>query len=101
MWIEFNSKRPFAIKLYVGGINAVSGEPEGEDLATKLRQKVRLEEGKCVQNYIVTGPSAQKWIDGVATATGKVMQFVAAPAGTGYSVEAQLTGKDSVAGLPI
>jgi ubiquitin len=62
-----------------------------------LRRKMRLEEGKSVQDYIVTG--FQLWLDGIATLDGKVMQFVATPVGSGYSVEAQLTGRDSVAGL--
>jgi ubiquitin len=39
------------------------------------------------------------WLDGIATLDGKVMQFVATPVGSGYSVDAQLTGRDSVAGL--
>lgn len=32
-------------------------------------------------------------------ADGKVSQFVAAPVGSGYSVEAQITGQESVAGI--
>lgn len=38
-------------------------------------------------------------MDGVATPDGKVMQFVATPVGTSYSVEAQVTGKDRIAGM--
>jgi ubiquitin len=97
MWINFKSSRPFAVKIHAGGINAVSGERQPEDLSTMLRRKMRLEEGKSVQDYIVTG--SQLWLDGIATLDGKVMQFVATPVGSGYSVEAQLTGRDSVAGL--
>ncbi len=41
---------------------------------------------------------SQKWLDGVATADGKVMQFVATPVGCGYSVETQIAGEDSIAG---
>jgi hypothetical protein len=97
MWINFKSSRPFVVKIHAGGINAISGERQPEDFSTTLRRKSRLEEGKSIQDYIATG--SQKWLDGIATLDGKVMQFVAAPIGSGYSVEAQLTGRDSVAGL--
>jgi hypothetical protein len=55
MWINFESKQPFAIKLYAGGINAVSGEPKTEDLATMLRRKMLLPEGKYIQDYVIAG----------------------------------------------
>lgn len=97
MWINFSSSRPFAIKIYVGGVNAVSGESKTEDLGTTLRRAKLLKEGKSIQDYVVSG--SQLWLDGIAKLDGKVMQFVAVPVGSGYSVEAQLTGKDSVAGL--
>lgn len=42
---------------------------------------------------------SQLWLDGIATRDGKVNQFVATPVGSGYSVEAQMTGKETVAGL--
>jgi len=35
----------------------------------------------------------------MATKDGKVMQFVATPVGSGYSVEAQISGKEAIAGL--
>lgn len=97
MWINFESTRPFAIKIYSGGVNAVSGEPMGDDMATILQRKLRLANGLSIQDYVVSGH--QKWLDGIATADGKVMQFVATPVGSGYSVEAQITGKENVAGL--
>ncbi|CZT42531.1 related to ubiquitin/ribosomal protein S27a fusion protein [Rhynchosporium secalis] len=97
MWINFDSLRPFAIKIYAGGVNVISGESYIEGLATMLRRKLRLAEGKSVQEYVVSG--SQKWIDGIATADGKVMQLIATPTGSGYSVETQVVGKDSVAGL--
>ncbi|KAF8852869.1 ubiquitin-domain-containing protein [Acephala macrosclerotiorum] len=91
MWINFKGRRPFAIKIYVGGINAVSGEPAVETSGTLQRRKQRLNQGKSIQDYVV--PPNQLWLDGIATADGKVMQFTATPAGSGYSVEAQLSGK--------
>lgn len=52
---------------------------------------------KCIQDYIV--PPLQCWLDGIAKQDGKVMQFVAAPVGSGYSVEAQVTGQDNIGGI--
>lgn len=69
----------------------------GDDMANMFRRKLRLSEGKSIQDYVVSG--RQTWLDGIATQDGKVMQFVATPVGSGYSVEAQVTGKESVAGL--
>ena len=97
MWLNFKSARPFAIKIHAGGINAISGERQEADIATLLRQKQLFNEGKSVQDYVVSG--SQLWLDGIASTNGKVMQFIATTAGTGYSVEAQMTGYDSVAGI--
>jgi hypothetical protein len=136
MWVNFKSSRPFAIKVYTGGVNAgkpmlsyktfgspirrraswndklfvlpaeltmtdltliVSGEPRVENLATLLRRTKLVEEGKSIQDYVVSG--SQKWLGGIASADGKVMQFVSVAVSSSYSVEAQLTGQDSVAGL--
>jgi len=46
MWIDFkcepNSK--YMIKIYVGGVNAISGEPAMEDAGTKLRRQAQIAE---------------------------------------------------------
>ena len=97
MWINFTASKPFAIKIFCGGINIISGEIKHEDGATKLRRLERLRRNQTVQDYLV--PPYQHWIDGIAVEAGKVRQFVAMPVGQGYSVEAQMTGKESVAGL--
>lgn len=97
MWIRFKSDRQFAIKIYIGGINDVSGEPEAENLATKFRRQKLKCQGALPQDYVVT--PAQLWLDGIATSPGVIRQFVATTAGSGYSVEAQITGEDAVAGL--
>ncbi|QSZ31442.1 hypothetical protein DSL72_001007 [Monilinia vaccinii-corymbosi] len=99
MWINFKSTHPFAVKIYVGGVNAVSGEPAAESLATNLRRKATLDKGKSIQDYVVTGPRGQLWLDGIAKLDGKVMQFVATSVGNGYSIEAQITGEDRVCGV--
>lgn len=75
----------------------MSRERFDEDLATKLRRQACSEEGKTVQDYVVV--PKQPWIDGIATTPGVVGQFVAMPTGSGYSVEAQLTGRETNSGL--
>lgn len=97
MWIRFRSKKPYAIKIYVGAVNAISGEPAVETAATKLRRQRLLTENKSVQDYVVV--PEQYWLDGIATSEGKVRQFVAMPIGSGYSVEAQVTGEEVTGGL--
>jgi hypothetical protein len=95
MWINFGARVSFSIKIYVGGINAASGEKLGE-LKTSSQDQHR-QNGKLQQDYIVV--PQQKWLDGIATCTGEVRQFVAMAKGSGYSVEAQLTGQDVVGGI--
>lgn len=97
MWIQFESKHRFAIKVYLGGINAISGEPMVENAATKFRRLNLVAQQKSVQDYVVT--PEQLWLDGIASNDGRVRQFVAVPLGSGYSVEAQTTGEDLVGGL--
>ncbi len=82
--------KPNAVKVGVGGINAVSGEP----------WDVRLHGGEAgEQDYLVCPP--QPWLDGINAGLGFIRQFVAMPLGQGYTVEGQLTGKESVGGIQI
>ncbi|EPS44884.1 hypothetical protein H072_1130 [Dactylellina haptotyla CBS 200.50] len=106
MWIDFHLRgdpnnfpvrRHYAIKIYAGGINVVSGEPENETTATTLRRRNRLAKGESVQDYMVV--PGQPWIDGIAIGRGKVRQFVATPLGKGFTVEGQMTGSEDVGGL--
>lgn len=99
MWINFSCRDPFAVKIYIGGVNAVSGEPASETISTMLRRLKLLNEGKNIQDYVV--PPKQLWLDGIAHADGTVRQFVATQLGSGYSVEAQITGEEIVGGLQI
>lgn len=80
-------------------MNAVSGEPLVETPETMMRRLKLLEEDRNLQDYIVS--PAQQWLDGIANTDGTVRQFVAMPLGSGYSVEAQLTGMDLVGGIQI
>jgi hypothetical protein len=97
MWIKFESELQYAIKVYVGGVNAVSGEPAVENMATRLRRQILGAQGAILQDYVVI-PN-QRWIDGIATFPGVVRRFVATPSGSSNSVEAQITGEDAVAGI--
>ena len=97
MWIDFEHCSPFAVKIYVGGVNAISGEPALEDRNTKVRRLKRLQKGLSNQDYVVV--PKQKWLDGIAAEPGMVRQFVAMPTDSGYSVEAQITGQDRMCGI--
>ena len=63
MWINFESRKPFAIKIFLGGINAVSGEPIKDDHATVLRRLTKLAKNDSIQDYVVT--PKQLWLDGI------------------------------------
>ena len=97
MWIRFESQHIFAIKIHVGGVNVISGEPLMESAATRLRRLNALTIGESIQDYVIT--PEQLWLDGIASAEGRVRQFVAMEMGTGYTVEAQITGEDVTGGL--
>lgn len=98
-WINFDADSPFAIKIYIGGINAVSGESARETEVTMKRRLILMQEKKNIQDYVVA--PHQLWLDGIATGSGTVRQFVATPLGSGYSVEAQVTGADTIGGMQI
>lgn len=93
MWMKFKSKKPYAVQLFVGGVNAVSGQPlvqPGAPASSTTRESR-------TQDYMVI--PEQKWIDGIATRPGEVRQFIAMPTGSGYSVEVQVTGREDFAGM--
>jgi len=75
----------FAVRVFVGGVNAVSG------LAWNNVPKN--------QDYLVVPPQGR--LDGVVVGNGIVKQFVAMPLGSGYSVEKQVTGKEAIGGVQI
>ncbi|KAF2464590.1 uncharacterized protein BDR25DRAFT_271593 [Lindgomyces ingoldianus] len=116
MWINLHCTgqdwhcQKYMIKIYVGGINAISGEPAVETAATRLRRLAKLAASKPsrsiysssvnpLQDYVVV--PAQLWLDGIADTDGTVRQFVAMPFGSGYSVESQITGLDATGGIQI
>jgi hypothetical protein len=73
MSIYFKAKHPFAIIVYVGGVNAISGAPKEE---RKLDTYARIC-GLPYQDYLVV--PQQKWLDGVAISPGLVRQPIAVP----------------------
>ena len=83
IWLQFRGAPgdPRAVKLAVGRIDALTGQP----------WTLQLESDP--QNYIVC--PYQPWLDGFHTESGVVRQFVAVPLRTGESVEHQLTGVDT------
>jgi len=99
MWISFTCNEPFAVKTYMGGINAVSGESHRETERTIEHRAINMQRDENFQDYMVTPD--QLWLDGFADEDGKVRQFVAMPLGKGYTAEAQITGEEVVGGLQI
>ncbi|MBU2501958.1 hypothetical protein KJ682_11575 [bacterium] len=89
MWINFTgpTRYPFLVKIAAGKINAVTGEPW------------RDAPNRDPQDYVVV--SEQPWLDGFCVKKGEIRQFVAAPLGSGYSVEEQVTGQAEHGGLQI
>ncbi|CRK36726.1 hypothetical protein BN1708_007158, partial [Verticillium longisporum] len=99
MWIAFHANHPFAIKIYVGGVNAVSGFPMTENDKTRQKRARMLRASKQIQDYMVV--PGQPWLDGIVSEDGKIRQFVAQPKGSGFAVEAQVTGEEKVGGIQI
>jgi hypothetical protein len=89
LWIEFDGAdwHPVAVQIGVGGINAVSGGDWSEPPVAEP------------QNYLVCPD--QPWLDGVNVGQGLIRQFVAVPLGGGYTVEAQLAGREETGGLQV
>jgi hypothetical protein len=89
MWIDFDGAwwKPNAVKVGVGLVNAVSGGA----------WNLALDDDP--QDYVVVPD--QPWLDGIKSGEGTIRQFVAVPLGSGYSVEAQVTGEESDGALHI
>lgn len=75
MSIHFESSVHFAMRVWIGGINAISGAGR---LATQEDNYVRTRALQH-QDYIVTPD--QKWLDGGFFRPDRVRQFVAMPVG--------------------
>lgn len=88
LWLGFSAAawKPNVVKIAVGGVNAITGEPDDDILRDP-------------QNYIVCPP--QPWLDGIHTQRDAVRQFVAMPLGAGYTIEAAVTGAEKLGGIQI
>jgi hypothetical protein len=89
LWLGFSAAawKPNAVKIAIGGVNAISGEPDDDQLHSNP------------QNYIVC-PN-QPWLDGIHSGQGSIQQFVAVPLGQGDTIEAAMTGTEVIGGIQI
>jgi len=97
LWINFGAWNNYAIKIYAGGVNVVSGEAADETDEIRKRRLERVKKKESIQDFVIAPD--QCWIDGIATEPGKVRQFVAMPMGAGYSIESQVKGEEVTGGL--
>jgi len=90
LWLGFGGPwwKPHAVKVGIGGIDAISGETF--DPATISADP---------QDYVVI--PEQPWLDGINAGDGFIRQFVAVPLGEGLTVETQLTGREEEGGMTI
>jgi len=88
LWLSFdNSKVAHAIKIGIGKINVITGEPWASGL------------NEVNQDYCVSPP--QPWLDGINAGKGFIRQFVAMPLGEHYTVESQVSGEENIGGMQI
>jgi hypothetical protein len=89
LWLSFHGAywRPNAVKVAIGKINAITGRAWVQELQAKP------------QDYLVCPD--QPWLDGINDGDGYIRQFVAMPLGMGYTVEAQVTGKEEFGGIQV
>ena len=89
LWLSFHGHpwHPVAVRVGLGEVDALTGE--------RWRDRLR---GK-PQNYVIV--PLQPWLDGINAGGGTIRQFVAMPLGQGYTVEAQVTGKETFGGLQL
>ena len=85
MWLLFAADAPSALKIGVGKVCAVSGEPWSDSLSQDP------------QNYVAV--PLQPWLDGINSGDGTVRQFVAVRHGLGATVEGQVTGEETHGGV--
>lgn len=84
MWVSFGGNGQCAVKMGVGGKNAMTGSDWKDDDETRANPLA----SDPYQNYMVR-PS-QPWLDGFHSDEKTVRQFVAMPLGEGKTVEAHL-----------
>lgn len=87
LWIGFEGSNDCAVKISVGGINAITGESQQSMVRNGIQDYVSL--------------PIQPWLDGICTSPGVVRQFVAMKLGHGYTIEEQLTGRAVYGGIQV
>ncbi|MEO6876706.1 MAG: hypothetical protein ABI222_17990 [Opitutaceae bacterium] len=87
VWLNFFADYPMALRVGMGGVCAVSGEPWGGTLKATP------------QNYLVLGH--QPWLDGLHARPEVVRQFVARPQGRGLMSAHALSGEERWGGLQL
>ncbi|KAF4839467.1 hypothetical protein CGCSCA4_v011205 [Colletotrichum siamense] len=83
---EDEDDQQFAIKVYSGSINCVSGQQVTDSVPHE-------------QDHIIC--PRQRRLDGFKSADNEIRQFVAMPLGWEYSAEHQLTDKEDVGGIQL
>lgn len=100
VWLNFESKYPFALKIGTGKINAVSGETWAKGLRNRFAvSEVGSNSAHRKQDYVVT--SLQPWLDGYCVEKDIIKQFVAAKMGDGATVEEQLSPQTQYGGIQL
>lgn len=95
MWLGFHGPTT-ALKIATGKVNAVSGGKWTQEL-----QPPTGVDGKDPEQDYMVAPQPQPWLDGYNIGGGQIRQFVAMAMGKGYTVEAQVTGKEDVGGIQV
>ena len=106
MWMTFRAEKPVAVKIAAGKVNAVNGKMWSNELCGPTKDECSCQktaEADPKQDYMICGTpkNSQPWLDGFNAGDGFIKQFVAMPLGKGYTVEAQVTGKEDVGGIQI
>jgi hypothetical protein len=89
LWLGFDAAawKPNAVKIAIGRINALSGQPYDHRLHADP------------QDYLIC--PEQPWLDGINSGPGTIRQFVAMPLGEGYTIEASLSEAEQFGGIQI
>ncbi|KAF7929812.1 uncharacterized protein EAE97_009409 [Botrytis byssoidea] len=95
LWIKFHAygTSRFAVKVFVNGIDAMSEESRH----CEMKPGEPFAESDGEQDYLVV--PGQEWFGDFVRTNKTVIQPVAVPTGSGYSVEAQVKDFDKISGL--
>ncbi|KAM7188973.1 hypothetical protein V8F33_010307 [Rhypophila sp. PSN 637] len=89
-WVDnYDYLENYAVRMYAGAINVVSGQRGGSPDAS----------GDMQQDFVVI--PKQERLDGFCVGDGRIRQFVAMPMGKGYGVEYQLSGQEVMGGIQL